>query len=118
MPVLVVWDLEYNPNTQKLIAGTYARGLQTIDVSSLMVSTSAGQMQQENLLNIYPNPTSDFAEIVYRGTLIECLIYDAFGKQVMSSRDKKINLSALPAGAYLLKAQTDRGLMQQKIIRK
>jgi photosystem II stability/assembly factor-like uncharacterized protein len=118
MPVLVVWDLEYNPNTQKLIAGTYARGLQTIDVSSLMVSTSAGQMQQENLLNIYPNPTSDFAEIVYRGTLIECLMYDAFGKQVMSSRDKKINLSALPAGAYLVKAQTDRGLMQQKIIRK
>jgi hypothetical protein len=43
MPLISVWDLAYNPSNQKLIAGTYAKSLQTIDVSATITKVNALQ---------------------------------------------------------------------------
>jgi hypothetical protein len=117
MPVIVVWDLEYNPNTQKLLAGTYARGLQTIDVSSLIVGTEPRKTTLDDALSVYPNPTQDFVQLNYKGRINEVALYDANGRLMIRTQERRINLLDLPAGAYLLTVETDRGSMRKKILR-
>lgn len=118
MPVIVVWDLEYNPTTQKLLAGTYARGLQTIDVSSLIVGTESTKTNLDDALSVYPNPTADFVHILFEGNITAVMLYDANGKLMLRSNERKINLGDLPSGAYLITVETDRGILRKKILRK
>lgn len=119
MPNIVIWDLEYNPTTKKLIAGTYARGLQTMDVSSLLLVTGIENNKKEITVNIdvYPNPTTDFLNVKADGELINCKVFDYQGKLLLQESNNKLNLEMLPKGAYLLKVETDKGTFSKKIIK-
>jgi len=56
MPLITVWDLVYNPSLKKLIAGTYAKSIQSIDISSLITGVNENDMNSAEELTVYPNP--------------------------------------------------------------
>lgn len=53
---------------------------------------------------VYPNPSSDFINIVSKRNLQSC-IFDITGKQVMINQSNKINISILEKGIYFLKVE-------------
>ena len=120
MPTMVIWDLEYNPTSQKLIAGTYARGLQTIDVNSLLASVGVKQVSN-NKTNIilYPNPTHNYLTIK-TGTnqkLNSVIVVDQIGKHLLNSSNSVLNVQSLSSGIYYAIITTDEGTITKRFIK-
>ena len=118
MPTMVIWDLEYNPNTSKLIAGTYARGLQTIDVTSLMTSVGIKNTSivQSNI-SVFPNPAVNEITVKTSEKIKIINILDQQGKIVIKTAQQKINVEGLATGIYYAIIETDKEKITRKFIK-
>ncbi len=84
-----------------------------------------GELTTTHQLKIFPNPFHDHLTIsIDHATLSAICIYNGFGKCVFAINGNRqssllINdIQRLPEGMYFIKAQTDKGVMTKKIIRK
>ena len=68
---------------------------------------------------IFPNPTSDILNIEPKQTISKIEIFDLSGKLVKSEsgKDKKISVSNLTKGMYLIKIYTENGVINSKFIK-
>ena len=76
-------------------------------------------------VKIYPNPTTDFLQIESGSTVLAVSILDAVGRswpvemEKMDDTRYRVNVSAVPAGLYIIKVTTvERTDLQKVIIRK
>jgi len=82
---------------------------------------------QENKIpevSVYPNPTTGDLRIMNYDLRIEHIeIYDVFGRKVFSNHlitssfNYIINISYLPKGIYIIRIQTEKGMLNKKIIK-
>jgi hypothetical protein len=76
--------------------------------SSLSVQISVSYVlaidEAENIITIFPNPTSNELKIDAKKVISSIFILDQSGKEVLkvSEGERKINVSSLPAGVYML----------------
>lgn len=85
-----------------------------------LLSTSS--IQQASI-NLYPNPFQEKVVLNYEHTFVkELRIFNSAGKVVKTIKEVKpnepIDLSYLNNGFYLVKFQTDKGVLAKKIIKK
>lgn len=83
--------------------------------------TVLNEIEQQNineLVTIYPNPTSDQINLNFLHSIIkfEATLFDEMGNQVLVSNQKKIDIGALSNGLYILNIKTDSWQKSQKII--
>lgn len=77
-----------------------------------------GTEESAKYFNIYPNPTSEFLNIVSTKYDIQKVhIYDLSGKQILSESKSRIDVSKLPSGVYLLVIKTQEGNKNFKFIK-
>ena len=73
-------------------------------------------------INVYPNPVTQILNISLNNEqLIENVsVYNMIGKFVKTIKSKttQIDMSDLTTGVYLLKSQTNKGVIDQKIVKK
>ena len=99
-----------------IITNTYSHAVMREQITTSVVNFAG----KENL-SIFPNPTSG---IVYlqglsgNGTL---QVIDIQGRTILqqkiSDTENKVDLSAFPAGIYLLKTQTSQGISTRKVVK-
>ncbi len=86
---------------------------------SITTTTGIGE-EKEDLLSVYPNPTADILYFKGEGKEnIEVAIYNLLGTQVWSGmvNDKKVNISQLPAGIYILKMSINKELQTIRFVK-
>lgn len=77
-----------------------------------------GTEESAKYFNIYPNPTSEFLNIVSTKYEIQKVhIYDLSGKQILSESKSRIDVSKLPSGVYMLIIKTQEGNKNFKFIK-
>lgn len=102
-------------------AGIYTQTLQSEmgcdSTITLNLSVTASLLDIENTtLSFYPNPTKD--EITFSTRIDAVEVIELSGKVVMKAENtEKINISALPAGAYYLKLHSNGKTITQKAIK-
>ena len=82
-------------------------GLNTIGIERIKIS-------------LFPNPTSDKIFIDSKENIKQIEVFDLNGKRLLSkeeNRIEQIDLSELTTGVYLLKAKSDLGFAQAKIVK-
>jgi hypothetical protein len=81
---------------------------------------SNNQFLQEQV-KIYPNPANGNEINIISNKDIIAEVYDILGKRVnqqnLTSNQRKLNISGLKKGIYLLKLKTDSGTVTKKLIR-
>jgi hypothetical protein len=73
-------------------------------------------------MRLYPNPAQDQLKLELVGDNIyfrNISVHNVVGQKVIDLKTQKtvtekINLSQLPAGMYILKAETDKGMVMRK----
>ncbi|MBP9882699.1 MAG: T9SS type A sorting domain-containing protein [Chitinophagales bacterium] len=79
-----------------------------IDTCESIYTTSLSQIIDQSIYRIYPNPVSDFLNIIYQSNedaLLE--LFDLYGKRVGAIslfhyfKNRLLNVSNLPSGVYL-----------------
>lgn len=88
----------------------YRINLETLSVDSDILSKSD--------VVIYPNPTSDYVTILNENVQ-EINIFDFSGRNVQKSSSKRVNLSNLPKGVYILNVTLTNGKsISKKVVKK
>ena len=67
-------------------------------------------------LNIYPNPANTTINITYNLQVATCSLYDVLGNEVISTKEKNIDISNLQNGVYFLSVKTAEGVLSKKVI--
>jgi len=68
-------------------------------------------------ISIYPNPASEYINIATNQNLNKFELFDLLGKQVLSAKEtKRIKITHLPAGLYVLKVHAEKGTLTKKIV--
>jgi uncharacterized protein YjdB len=79
---------------------------------TLTITTTTGiGEEKEDMFSVYPNPTSDMLYFKGNGSdNIKVSIYNLLGTSVWSGmvNDKKVNVTQLPAGVYILKTSNNK----------
>ncbi|MNY70227.1 hypothetical protein D3C86_2083180 [compost metagenome] len=73
-------------------------------------------------MRLYPNPAQDQLKLELVGDNIyfrNISVFNVVGQKVINLKTQKtvtekVNLSQLPAGMYILKAETDKGMVMRK----
>ena len=75
-------------------------------------------LNDENIFKLSPNPTKDILEMSSTKLISHSTIYTLTGQPVLQTADTEINVSALPAGMYIVRAVTTTGeQLQSKFIK-
>lgn len=105
MPLIAVYDIEFNPVSNRLIAGTFARSIWTIDISKL--TGIQAPAPANNQVTVYPNPVTDYLTLDLNNSLMSSIvIYNTKGEVVFSRENihprpkPEIPVVDLPAGIY------------------
>ena len=69
-------------------------------------------------INIYPNPTDGQITIGVMPEGSRAELYDATGRLVKVSTNPRINLSACPAGVYILRCISSDGVTTRRVIKR
>lgn len=70
-------------------------------------------------LSVYPNPASTILHITGADTLKAVSAYDIHGRAFSLTRDNdEVDVSALPAGVYILNAETESGTSKIKFVKR
>lgn len=123
MPMMPIWDIELDVPNNKLIAGTYARSIQSIDISNLALTTGNTDLltKEEVRFQVWPNPATELLNVESNGHGIETiLIFDAKGKEIMRktlSGSVQLNVSGLSAGIYFISLASNGKAVTQRFVK-
>ncbi len=100
---LTVTDLDYHPETKKIVAATYGKSMYTMTLPE----TSTTSNISSSSINIYPNPATEVLTIEGLTSSKKLLqLINISGEEYISRRIKTnsltIDISRLPSGIYLL----------------
>ncbi len=95
----------------------------TNDAVTLFQATMTIEDNTKNIeLKFYPNPTTDYFNIISETMIQSIELYDVSGRLVRTSLvndfETKQNVSNLTNGVYLLKIKTQKGEITGKIVKK
>jgi hypothetical protein len=131
-PNVIVSDLRYHEATQTLLAGTFGRGMLSIDVSPVVTSNQSIYAQDKTAFTAFPNPTTgnltfDYflpEEDRYRGMLTDASghrVRPLFSDQVLSSGHHQLTIAVhdLPEGIYFAHLKSQKGTIKTiKVIKR
>lgn len=84
----------------------------------ITLENSLGTEETTKGIVIYPNPTSDYLNILSKNIRVEeSSIYDLSGKLILQTKEQSMNVKHLPSGAYLISIKTASGTKTFKWIK-
>lgn len=92
---------------------------QDLDTAQILITSNAN-LNYHSSINIFPNPTDDYLNIIAKDIQIEEMaLYSIQGELIefIPKYQKELNLSHLNNGIYVLRIKTDVGWINRKIIK-
>ena len=106
---------ESEPGTYTQIL-TDENGCDSLLILNLTYQVSLNDVEKENNISFYPNPTS--SEIIFTTNIEQIEVMDMTGKRLMIfNHEKQINIEALPSGIYYLRLINDKKVTTKKVIK-
>jgi Flp pilus assembly pilin Flp len=86
-----------------------------VKVYSLVSLLSTNDFNKSNLkFNLYPNPANSILNIDLATELKSVEIYSLQGQKVLTATEKKVNISGLSIGIYMVKVEDENGAIATK----
>ena len=121
MPFVPTYDLEYNPVTNLIIAGTFGRGLQTFDLNQIDLNVDVATYDpQLDAVSVYPTVVESLINIDNpAGIEFSLNIYDASGKLINTYQNTQpsYSLDHLTSGIFYLQIKKADAIKIEKIIK-
>lgn len=117
-PLTIVNDLDFHQPTRTLVAATFGRSLQKIDVSFVVSNTTAEQALANTQLQIFPNPARENTNIQFELASSEQVtieLYSENGQKIRrifegqlsdGAHQIEVNTAILAKGKYLVRMVT------------
>lgn len=108
-------DFAFSTDMVEAYIATYDMGLIKVSVSTSLLSVEIPDREPNNMV-LYPNPASDVLNVaIPNGVNISKInVYSLLGKMVLSTDNKKVNVSELDPALYLIEVVDDSGNIHVK----
>ncbi len=125
MPLITVLDITYNPSNNRIVAGTFAKSIMTIDVSTITPNTDVTPARAD-LVKVYPSlfQQNCFIEKIISSTNsnYKLEIYNAKGQLVkkinnMNNDKLELDFDNFSSGIYYIKIMNDKLFDTKQIIK-
>lgn len=131
MPLVATFDLEFNPTTVRLVAGTYARSIQSYPLDVLLpeLGLYLGNGTAPDVsasLDVWPLPASDavfFAFENYSAQIGHATLFDVQGRAVRQAQvlgrgrvQGEMDISGLSSGLYFLRVEAGTKKWSSKVM--
>ena len=114
LPNVIVKELEIHYDKGTISAATFGRGVWESPLNTL---SSVSINNKENLdYIIYPNPAKDKITISTNAKSINVKIFNLTGQKVIETTTKKVNVSNLAKGYYIVKVRSNGITKRDKLI--
>jgi photosystem II stability/assembly factor-like uncharacterized protein len=136
MPIIPVYDLEYNIENNEIFAATFARSIMSYDLDSLLfpfmpvdtVTSNESVFTPKSSLKVYPSPAKEFVNIEFTnheaGKNAEIIILDAKGRimeeKTISQAGKQnvdFDISDWISGSYFVKIKIRHTILSGSFIK-
>ena len=106
MPIILVFDIEIDLPSNRLVAGTFSRSIQSISLDSLLdFAVGIEEIEAAIQFSVYPNPASEFIRIKSssRSNDIDWQIVNIYGQVIKRGYgiNNTIDISDLSPGSYV-----------------
>lgn len=122
MPLMPVFDIEFNTAVNKVIAGTFARSVQTIDISGIL-SMRNNEVAKDDGIVIFPNPVSDYLTVeLEKPAKLSYSIYN-LKSELIKSETKYINsklkipFNDKSKGSYIIQFEVENKKSTKKFVK-
>ena len=127
LPNVMVYELEINYTSQKLIAATYGRGLWETPIPTTISTNINSTVNPKGVIALYPNPSQGVFNLDVstsaNKTSVKVEVYNLMGEKVMSlpsdftkANHYQLNLSNQPDGVYLITIATDFETRTERVV--
>lgn len=130
MPSVPVYDMLYNPSTHRLIAGTHARSMYSIDLTP--ITDALSHITDSRPLpmgwKLYPNPVKGDHVILdklqmQKNESIKIKLYDLKGRHIQTwhfpeiGSRQALEINTIPIGVYLMDIISENSRQTIKVVR-
>jgi len=94
------------------------------EITTVMTPLGVSEYILDSSLKIYPNPGKNFIKISGNNNLENIMLYDINGRLLQEVKilgnqiEKELSLEQLASGIYLIKVQSDKGVLLEKLVKK
>jgi type IX secretion system substrate protein len=105
------------PYTSITVLGSGGNGGSYMSLCANSISVLGIQSIDKNsFLKTYPNPANTKINIACSLQLAACSLYDVLGNEVISTKEKEIDVSNLSNSVYFLNVKTTAGVLSKKVV--
>jgi photosystem II stability/assembly factor-like uncharacterized protein len=121
MPMVPVYDIDFDLTNQKLIAGTFGRSMMSIHIDSMFtVLADRGITASETQIDVYPNPAGAFIQMnTRRGDKVQ--IFDMLGRMVQQADvfedNVSLSVNELKKGQYFIVIRAEDQVRKGKFLK-
>ena len=98
----------------------------TLTVTTLIDSVAIANYHLDHAVTIYPNPSTQYVDILCQDgiAISQIEVYDMYGRLLMRSKTregenpKRVSVTGLTAGVYMMRVITDRGVVTKPFIKR
>jgi photosystem II stability/assembly factor-like uncharacterized protein len=107
MPLVAVYDVGYNPVRNELVAGTFAKSIQSFDLDQIGYTVGVKDVKSSLDAKIQPSVSSNYTTIKLGDGIDKamCTVYNAYGNVVLHTKvrnDDEIQTAAWKSGVYYI----------------
>lgn len=90
-----------------------------LNYSGEVDNTSISELADTDV-SVYPNPASHWFRVdaTSNNAILNVIVFDLFGKRVLSSNRQLVDVSALPSGIYPVRIETENGMVTKRLIKR
>ena len=118
-------EASYTYTDHSIEAGTYYYRIKETDINGSHLYSSIRTVNIEAAFILYPNPTSDKVNILFKenpGAGLQVMLFNSLGQELIQTAVQadqiELDLSAYSSGVYTLKIISANGIFVDKVIRK
>jgi photosystem II stability/assembly factor-like uncharacterized protein len=128
MPIIPVYDLEYNKAKQKIFAGTFAMSMQSMDIDSAFKDNTISNPTATTLLpvkdeiKIYPNPTTREVQVTLPlDAHYQVDVFNSLGQPILHYQPNRIpftiDLGPAAPGDYFIRCRSGEKSVVKKVVK-
>ena len=80
-----------------------------------VVNITKGLSSEDNEIVIYPNPATDFVNIVSQQEIMDLTVFNFVGQVIYQGETNKLNTSNYKSGIYFIRIKTDEGIFSKRL---
>ena len=124
MPIIEIYDMAYNPDNNELIAGTFARGIQSFDLSQIGLDEDVSAINDipSYIIKLFPTVTDSRVSATWKDHAFDRYTITSMEGRVIEKGEilgvmLDLDVSYYISGSYVITFESSLGMLSKRFVK-